>query len=177
MHEHSLPGNDFLAKVCVDWEKEANRAQSLGVRAVQIRTAPVLGHGGLLGKLLPIYKLCLGGPIASGKQWFPWVHIQDIVGIYLFAMENEHAQGPMNAAAPEHVSNKDFSDTLAKILKKPAFFQVQKWQLKLLLGDLADSIIASQKVSPKKLIDLGYQFAFPNLRQALENIIAQPIAR
>lgn len=173
LSEESLPGRDFLARTCVDWEKEARRAEEFGVRTVQIRTAPVLGHGGLLGKLLPIYKLCLGGPVTDGKQWFPWIHIQDIASVYVFAMENENVRGPLNACAPEYITNKDFSDTLAKVLKRPAFLRVPKWKLKLLFGDLADFIAASQKVSPKKLIDAGYKFSFPGIQKALENIILQ----
>jgi uncharacterized protein (TIGR01777 family) len=171
LQESSLPGTDFLAKVCVAWEKEARQAEKIGLRTVQIRTAPVLGHGGFLGKLLPLYKLGLGGPIGSGRQWFPWIHIKDIADIYVFAMENKQVQGPINACSPERVTNKDFSDTMAKILRRPAFFRMPKWALRLLYNDLADAICASQKVSPKKLANLGYKFSFPNLQGALTNII------
>jgi len=142
------------------------------LRTVQIRTAPVLGHGGLLGKLLPIYTLGLGGPIGSGRQWFPWIHIQDIVKIYIFAMENEKIQGSVNSCSPQHITNKEFSDTLAKVLHRPAFFKVPKWTLKLMFNDLADFIVASQKVYPKKLMDAGYKFSFPDIKKAIENILA-----
>ena len=171
LYESSTPGSDFLAKVCIDWEKEARQAEKFGLRTVQIRTAPVLGHGGLLSKSLPIYKLGLGGPIGSGRQWFPWIHIQDIVEIYIFAMENEKIQGPVNSCSPQHITNKEFSDTLAKVLHRPAFFKVPKWALKLIFNDLTDFIIASQKVYPKKLVDAGYKFSFPNIKKAIENIL------
>lgn len=172
LYESISAGNDFLAKVCIGWEKEAREAEKLGLRTVQVRTAPVLGHGGLLDKLLPIYKLGLGGPIGSGKQWFPWVHVQDIVNIYIFALENDVVRGPVNSCSPKQITNKEFSDNLAKILKRPAFFKVPKWALKLVFNDLADMIYASQRVHPKKLIDYGYKFSFPDIRKALENILA-----
>lgn len=171
LDESSALSSDFLARVCMDWEKEARVAEKFGVRTVQIRTAPVLGTGGLLSKLLPIYKLGLGGPIASGQQWFPWVHIKDIVNIYIFALENENLKGPVNTCSPEQVRNKEFSSILAKVIKRPHFLRVPKWSLKLLFNDLADFIVASQKVYPKKLLAAGYKFSFPHLKQALENIL------
>jgi uncharacterized protein (TIGR01777 family) len=174
LNEETLPGKDFLAQVCVDWEQEAELAKSLGIRTTQIRTAPVLGLGGLLQKLLPIYKMGLGGSIGSGKQWFPWIHIYDIVQIYIFAMEKNQIQGPLNACSPKYITNQDFSNTLALVLEKPAFFRTPKWILKLILNDLADSIVVSQKVSPQKLIDAGYVFSFPNLQKALTQILKEP---
>ena len=175
LDESSPPSDDFLAHVCVDWEKEAREAEALGIRTVQVRTAPVLGYGGLLNKMLPIFKFGLGGPIGSGKQWFPWIHIRDIVGTYIFALENEKIHGPVNACSPEQIKNKEFSKVLAKILHRPAFLKAPKWALKLALNDLADFIVASQKVSPKKLIEAGYQFHFPRLEEALRDILKTTI--
>ncbi len=175
LDECSSLGNDFLAKVCIDWEKEARKVEALGIRSIQIRTAPVLGCGGLLDKLLPIYKLGLGGPIGSGLAWFPWIHIEDIVAVYIFALENEKVHGPVNACSPQRIRNKDFSDALASVLKKPAFLRVPRWALKLIFNDLADAITASQKVSPKKLIVAGYMFRFPDIKKALENILQRKL--
>jgi len=169
--ETSPPGNDFLAKVCIDWERASHKVKSLGIRTVNVRTAPVLGKGGLLKVLLPIYKLGLGGTLSDGNQWFPWIHLTDIVNIYLFALENQNIHGPINAVAPDLVRYQEFSATLAKILKRPVFFKIPKWLLKIFFNDLAKSICASQKVIPEKLTKSGYQFTFPNLKKALENIL------
>ncbi|MCH7882988.1 TIGR01777 family protein [Patescibacteria group bacterium] len=174
LYESSLPGDDFLARLCIDWEGEARKAEALGLRTVQIRTAPVLGHGGLLNKLLPIYKLGLGGPIGSGFQWFPWIHIHDIVGAYIFAVENEIMQGPVNSCSPQQIRNKEFSKYLANVLRRPDFLRVPSLALKIILNDLADFITASQKVYPKKLMENGYHFNFPDIKAALEDILGRP---
>lgn len=171
LSESSAPGLDFLAHVCVDWESEARQAETLGIRTVQVRTAPVLGHGGLLAKLLPLYKLGLGGPIGSGRQWFPWIHIQDIINIYIWAMENQTVKGSINACTPQQISNKEFSETLAKVLRRPAFFKIPAPIFWLIFNDLADALSASQKVFTKKLLENGYHFHFPNLKGALEDIL------
>lgn len=173
LYESSLPGDDFLARLCIDWEGEARKAEAFGLRTVQIRTAPVLGHGGLLNKLLPIYKLGLGGPIGSGTQWFPWIHIQDIVGAYIFAVENEAMQGPANSCSPQQIRNKEFSKYLANVLRRPDFLRVPPLALKIIFNDLADFITASQKVYPKKLMENGYHFNFPDVKAALEDILGR----
>lgn len=169
--ENSPCGSDFLAKVCVDWENATRSVQNLGIRTVIVRTASVLGEGGLLRVLLPIYKLGLAGQLGDGRQWFPWIHLADIVNIYLFAMESPNIRGPINAVSPELIRYQEFSDTLAKILNRPALFRIPKWLFKLFLDDLAQSVFASQKVIPAKLTKAGYQFAFPNLQGALEDIL------
>ncbi|MDA2936141.1 TIGR01777 family oxidoreductase [Patescibacteria group bacterium AH-259-L05] len=170
LDESSSSGKDFLAHVCIDWEKQAREAEKCGLRTVQIRTAPVLGHGGFLRKIVPIYNLGLGGPIARGKQWFPWIHMADIVGVYMFALENEAIAGPVNACSPQQIRNIDFSNALAKVLKRPAYLRVPRLALKLVLNDLASVVLASQKVYPRKLNDFGYKFIFPNIEKALENL-------
>lgn len=171
LYESSAPGEDFLAKVCVDWEREARNAESFGIRTVQIRTAPVLGKGGLLTQMLPAYRFGLGGPLGSGAQWFPWVHLSDIAGIYLFAIENGALEGPVNSCAPQQVRNREFSDELARVLRRPAFFRMPKFILRAVLGGLADAIVASEKVYPKKLLENGYPFLFPNLNDALRDVL------
>jgi len=171
LFETSPPGKDFLAHVCIDWENEASQAHDIGIRTVMMRTAPVLGEKGLLQKVLPVYRMGLGGPLGSGTQWFPWIHIRDIAQIYVFAIEHKKIEGPCNACAPEYITNQDFSDALARVLRRPALVKVPKWALRLALGELADSIVASQKVSPKKLIDAGYEFSFPDLEKALVHLL------
>ncbi len=173
LYEDSGPGDNFLSRVCLDWEKEAEAAEKFGIRTVQIRTAPVLGRGGFLSKLLPIYKWGLGGPLSRGKQWFPWVHIDDIVGIYIFAIERETIKGPVNSCSPGVVRNEEFSKILALVLDRPAFFKVPKLALELVLGELGEEILASQKVRPRKLLQNGFSFKFPDLKNALENILTK----
>ncbi|MCH7605182.1 TIGR01777 family protein [Patescibacteria group bacterium] len=171
LDESSSAGSDFLSKLCADWEVQTRKADSLGIRTVQIRTAPVLGDGGLLDQMLPIFKLGLGGSIAGGKQWFPWIHIKDIIHIYLFALENRQFQGAVNACSPQLVRQREFAQTLAKVVKRPAFLSTPKWALRLRFGELADALTASQKVRPTKLLYADYQFRFPDLNDALINLL------
>lgn len=171
LDESSPPGHDFLAAVCYAWEHESQKAEALGLRSVQVRTAPVLGQGGLLSKLLPAFKLGLGGPIGSGQQWFPWIHLRDIVGIYTLAIENENIQGPVNACSPQNIRNREFTEALSEVLRRPAFVRMPGWALRLVFGDLADSVVTSQKVHPTKLMEAGYDFAFPDIREALRDTL------
>ena len=172
LDESTPSGGDFLGKVCLDWEAEARQAETLGLRTVQVRTAPVLGHGGLLSKMVPLYLWGLGGPLGDGRQWFPWIHIQDIVGIYVSSIENEVFRGPVNACSPGRVRNKEFSDTLARILKRPSFIRIPKWAVRIAFDGLADFVLASQKVTPMKITGLGYSFLFPDLSGALTDLLA-----
>lgn len=173
LDESSAPGSDFLARVCIDWEAEARKAEDFGLRTVQVRTAPVLGHGGILGTLVPLYRWGLGGPIGNGKQWFPWIHIRDIVGVYVLAVENGSVSGPINACSPVRVRNREFSNELAEVLGRPAFIRVPGWTARIVLDGLADVVLCSQKVIPKKVTGLGYRFLFPEITAALANLLAQ----
>ena len=170
LDESSTQGGDFLAKVCIDWEKEAQVARNYGIRTVQVRTAPVLGAGGLLAKVAPLYKLGLGGPLGRGNHWFPWVHLQDIVNIYVFALENRDIRSPVNSCSPHLVRNLEFSRILAQVMRRPHLFKVPRWAVRLVFGDLADVVLSSQKVQPAVLTRSDYKFAFPNIRKALENL-------
>ncbi len=169
--EESLPGDDFLAEVCKAWEKEARVAEKYGLRTVQIRTAPVLGQGGVLAKMLPIFRWGLGGRLSTGRQWFPWIHLEDIVRVYLFAMENKNLSGPINASSPHPVRNKDFIRVLARVLQRPAFLTIPSFMLRLVLGEISQVILASQRVIPQKLLNSSFQFLFSNLEQALNDVI------
>ena len=169
--EESKSGDDFLAKVCRDWEAAAAKAKEFGVRVVHIRTAPVLGKGGLLGTLLPLYKWGLGGPLGTGRQWFPWVHLEDIVGGYLFALEHENITGPLNVVAPQQVRNYEFAKTLGSVVHRPSYIPTPRWAMKLMFNSFADAILASQRVSSRKLKKAGYSFRFADLKSALKNVL------
>lgn len=171
LNEKSSPGDDFLAKVCVNWEKEAGTVEEFGMRAVQIRTAPVLSNdGGMLQKMLLPYRLGLGGPLGKGDQWFPWVHINDLVNIYDLTLQNKEMNGPYNAVAPKNTRQKDFSLSLAKTLRKPHFMRVPKFLLKVILGEVSDIALFSQKVSSDKIISAGFNFSFPDINFALRDL-------
>jgi uncharacterized protein len=169
--ESSSPGDDFLAGVCVDWEREASRAAELGMRVACIRTGIALGAGGgALARLLPIFKLGLGGVVASGKQWNSWIHIDDVVGIYLLAIDR--GQGALNATAPEPVRNVDFTSSLASALHRPAFLPVPAFALHALFGEGASILTTGQRVLPERTLSLPYKFTFPQLAPALSSIAA-----
>lgn len=175
LDESSQPGSGFLAEVCVDWEREALAAAKLGVRVVCIRIGIVLSpHGGALGKMLLPFKFGLGGPLASGQQWMPWIHIDDIVGIFMHALKDEKIRGPLNATAPNPVTNCDFTRALAHAVHRPAFLPVPKFALRAAFGEMSDILVASQRVLPKLTENSGYLFHFSQLAQALDAIVAKP---
>lgn len=167
--ESSAPGTDFLAEVCVAWEAEADRAAAFGMRVAKIRTGLVLGvDGGALAKLLPIFKVGGGGPVASGTQWYSWIHIDDQVGIYLHAIDG--ADGVLDATAPTPVRNVDFTKALAAALHRPAFFPVPAFAMSLLLGEGAVVVTSGQRVLPTRTLASGYAFTYPTIAGAMEAI-------
>jgi hypothetical protein len=172
LDENAAPGNDFLAQTCIEWEREAAQAQQLGVRTVIVRTGIVLdpGEGALPQMALP-FRFYAGGPILPGTQWFPWIHIEDEVGLLLFALENERVHGPLNASAPEPQTNRDFTKTLGKVMGKPAWAPVPGFGLRILMGEVAGMLTEGQRVIPKKAQDLGYQFKYPTSEQALRQLL------
>jgi uncharacterized protein (TIGR01777 family) len=167
-------GEGFLADVCASWEAEALKAQESGVRVVLLRTGIVLDkRGGALQKILLPFQFFFGGPLGSGKQWFPWIHLLDEIGAILFVMGNEHLSGPLNLAAPEPVRMSEFCRTLGKILRRPSWIHVPAWALKLALGEMAEPLLLhGQKVIPQKLIAAGFTFQFPTLEDALKELLA-----
>ena len=170
--EGEPPANNYLANLCADWEKEAENAEDLGVRRVSVRTGLVLNKNeGLLKQLLPSFKFFMGGYLGSGKQWFPWIHIDDIVGIYLHAIENEKIKGAVNGASIGIVTNKEFSKTLGKVLGRPALFPIPKFALKIVSGELGEYVSDSQRVSVDKILNSGYKFKFENLEEALRDLL------
>jgi len=169
--EESSAGNDFLAKVCSEWEYEASRAEDLGLRRVSIRTSPVLSiKEGMLKTLLPLFKFYLGASLGSGRQWFSWIHIDDIVKTYLYALENNSISGPVNASSPNPVKMDEFAKQFGGVLNRPAIFKVPKSVLKAVIGEAADFITASLRVIPAKLLDTGFVFKFPKLHAALVDL-------
>jgi len=171
--ESSASGDDFLASVCVAWEKEASQAEKLGIRVVQVRTGVVLGaDGGALQQMLGPFRFGLGGKLGSGKQFMSWIHIDDLVGIMLYAAENESVRGPVNGVAPVPVTNREFTANLASVLKRPAFFQVPGFALKAVLGEFGDVLLGSQRVVPKIISDAGYAFVYPELSDALQSLVS-----
>lgn len=173
LDESSASGRTFLARVAHDWEKEARKAQSLGLRTVQVRTAPVVGPGGFVRQLEPLYRLGLGGPFGDEQQWFPWVHLDDIVQVYLFALLHPELAGPVNAVAPDIVRQVEFARELGESMRRPHVVRWPRWALKAVLGEAADDLLASQRVVPGKLQSLGFVFRYPRLRGALESVYGE----
>jgi uncharacterized protein len=171
LDENSPPGVGFLSETCREWEAEAERARSFGVRVVKLRIGVVLSEkGGALTQMLPLFKLGLAGKLGGGGQWFPWIHLDDVVGLIHHALFSEQVAGALNAAAPGIVTNAEFTDRLASTLRRPAFFAAPAFALKLALGEMADVVLASQRVTPAAALSTGYRFKFPALDAALREI-------
>jgi uncharacterized protein len=169
--EESAPGKDYLARVCLAWEAEAKKAQDYGVRVALLRTGIVLGKGkGALAKMVPPFKFFVGGRLGSGKQWMPWIHIEDEIGLLFFLIENASAQGSFNATAPNPVTMEEFCKVLGKVLNRPSWAPVPASLLTLLLGEMADLVLAGQKALPQAAQKLGYEFRYPNLAGALASL-------
>ena len=168
--ESADPGSDFLASVVVEWEAEVSKgASELGLRAPRCRTGVVLSpSGGALAKMLTPFKLGVGGPVAGGDQYLPWIHIDDVVGALLFALDNERADGPINVTAPEPVTNRDFSKALGRALHRPAVMPVPGFAIRLLYGEMAIIVTTGVRAKPSRLQELGYTFRAPELDGALE---------
>ena len=172
LSEDEEPADNFLAELCADWEKEAANVETLGVRHVSIRTGLVLSKDeGLLKQMIPSFKLFLGGYLGNGRQWFPWIHIDDIVGIYQNAIENETITGPLNGASPGIVRMRQFAKTLGRILHRPSFLPIPKFAIKLLKGELGNYTTDSQRVLMSKLLNSGYKFKYDNLEIALRDLL------
>jgi len=167
LDEAASVGDDFVARMVVEWEAEATAASELGMRVALTRTGPVLSEGGALGKMLPFFKLGLGGPVAGGQQYFPWVHLDDVVGAILFCLDTEAAAGPLNVTAPEPVTNQEFSRALGRVLHRPAFAPVPGLAVKVLYGEMALIVTTGQRAVPARLTELGYRFRRPELEDAL----------
>lgn len=170
--EKEPPGNDFLARVCRDWESEAFRAEEKGSRVITMRFGVVLGKdGGAMRQMLPAFRFFAGGPLGTGQQWFPWIHLSDLLSAILFVIENESIKGPLNFTASEAVRQKDFARTLGKSLNRPAIMPAPAFMIRLIAGELGASLLASQRVIPCMLSEYGFGFKYPDIRSALRDIV------
>ena len=175
LDEEAPAGNDFLAGVVVAWEHEALAAASSGIRVAVTRTGVVLApEGGALAKMLPFFRLGIGGPVAGGRQYVPWVHLDDVVGAMLFCAGRPEAAGPLNLTAPNPVTNAELSRGLGRVLKRPAFLPVPALAVKTLYGEMADIVITGQRAVPARLAQLGYGFRHPDLEAALRDVLNRP---
>ena len=165
-------GTGFLSDICEQWEKEAQKAKDFGVRVVTLRIGIVLEkNGGALSRMLLPFKLYTGGPLGSGKQWFPWIHRDDAVNAILFSLNNSNIQGPINLTSPEPVSMGEFCNVLGKVMHRPSWAPVPEFALKALLGEMSSVLLTGQRAIPKKLTDEGYKFSYPKLEDALKAIL------
>jgi uncharacterized protein len=167
--ERSAPGQGFLSDVCVEWEREAMRATDFGIRVALVRIGIVLGpDGGALERMLPPFRMGVGGKLGDGKQWMSWIHVDDLVSLLAYSMEADAAQGPLNGVAPEPVRNSQFTETLASVIHRPALFPAPKFGLKLIFGEMADIVTGSQRIVPEATQRTGFSWRYPSLRAALE---------
>jgi uncharacterized protein (TIGR01777 family) len=171
LEESSPAGTGFLPEVCVGWEREARAAEALGIRVVVIRIGVVLdSRGGALARMLPPFRLGLGGPLDTGRQWMPWIHLADLAELVRFALE-QPVHGALNGVAPFPVTNRDFTKSLARTVRRPAVFRVPAFALKALFGEMAEVLLASQRVAPRCAEAAGFRFRFPQLEPALSDLI------
>ena len=167
--EDAPPGNDVLAEICVAWEREAERAET---RVVRVRTGVVLDRqGGALEKMLLPFRLGVGGPVAGGRQPMPWIHVDDVIGVYLAAIDGQAWHGAVNATAPHPVTNKEFSRALGRALRRPAVLPVPGFALRVLYGGMATLILEGQNARPRRTLELGYRHAHPDLDEALRSAL------
>ncbi len=170
--EDSTGGDDFLARVGFDWEGEAFKAEEKGIRVVMARFGIVLGKdGGAMAKMMPAFKSFTGGPLGSGMQWFPWIHMADILSALMFIVENRDIKGPVNFTAPNPIRNRELAKTLGKVLKRPAFLSVPGFMIRLAMGEFGNTLLASQRAVPEKLLKHGFTFRFAELEDAIRDIV------
>ena len=166
--EHGSMGDNFLASVVADWEGEARRVDAMGIRLVILRQGHILGVGGLVGALAPLYEKGLGGPIGSGNFYFPWIHVEDLVAYYIEALQSQDTRGMYNAVVGSPITYRQFSRSLARALKKPHIFFIPKIALRIRFGEFADEITASQRIVPQRILTMPYEPVFTDIQEALE---------
>ncbi|MCF8051063.1 MAG: TIGR01777 family oxidoreductase [Desulfobacterales bacterium] len=170
--ETSEPGDDFLARLSRDWETEALRAEEKQVRIATARFGIVLGWGGgAIDKMVPAFKLMLGGPLGDGSQWFPWIHMDDLLAALRFALETPEFSGPANFTAPNPVRNKELAQALGDILHRPALMPAPAFMIRAVLGEFGKTLLSSTRAVPRKLLDAGFTFQYPTIREALEDLV------
>jgi uncharacterized protein (TIGR01777 family) len=172
LSEDATPGEDFLARTCRKWEAEAEAAEPLGVRVARIRIGVVLAaDGGALARMLPAFRALAGGPVGSGAQWMSWIHRDDLVELFVFALSEPAASGALNGTAPAPVRNRDFATTLGRALHRPALLPAPAAAVRLLFGEMATMVLSGQRVVPRRALDLGFRFRFPDLGSALRDVL------
>jgi uncharacterized protein (TIGR01777 family) len=172
LDESAPPGDDTLARLCIEWEKAAAAAATNGIRTVIVRVGVVLDRaGGALKQMLLPFKMFVGGPVGSGRQWVSWIHHDDLVGLILLGMDNPYAAGPMNGTAPNPVTNKELAKALGRALHRPSFMPTPKFALRVMLGEVAGLVTSGQRVLPRRALELGYAFKFPEIAAALTDVL------
>jgi uncharacterized protein len=172
--EESPPGSDFLAALCVEWEKAARAVEAFGVRCALTRIGIVLDkQGGVLAQLRTPFSMGMGGPVGDGRQWMSWIHHEDMTGALLLALDNNQAVGPLNAIAPNPVTNRDFATAFGKALHRPSFMPTPRFVLRVMLGESADVVTTGQRVLPKRTMALGYSYKFPQIDAALADVFGK----
>lgn len=169
--ETSPSGNDFLARVCQAWEAEAQKVKETGTRLVILRFGIVLGNGGALGKMLLPFKLFAGGPLGSGRQWFSWIHLDDLVNIIVYALTHSEMQETFNATAPNPVRMSQLCETLGDVMGRPSWLPVPDFALELLLGEAAQVVLQGQQVLPKRTLETGFDYQYAMLKPALQQVV------
>ena len=170
--ETEPPGSDFLARVCRDWETEAFKAEQKGSRVAIARFGIVADKsGGAMKIMIPPFKLFVGGPLGDGTQFFPWIHLEDLINALWYLIKNDELRGPFNTCAPEPVRNRDLTKTIGSILHRPTIFKVPKFAIRLVIGELGSMVLSSQRGKPEKLLNSGFEFQYPTFRQAMEEVL------
>ena len=172
LKEDESAGRDFLAGVSIDWEKEALLASAKGVRVAVMRFGVILGkNGGAMSKLIPAFKLFVGGPLGDGNQWFPWLHLDDLTAAILFALEHPEVSGPLNFCAPNPVRNRELAQALGEVLSRPSFMPAPAFMIRLAMGEFGDVFLGSQRTVPDKLLNHGFSFQYPEIKEAIRAIV------
>ena len=175
LDETAAAGDGFLAELAIEWEQEAAAAAAKGVRVALMRFGIVLGaSGGAMARMLPAFRMFAGGPLGDGRQWVPWIHLQDVLSAVQYLLETPSLSGPFNFSAPNPVRNRQLAATLGRVLSRPAFMPAPRAMLRLMLGEVAGSLVESQRAVPQNLLDSGFRFRFPEIDAALQNIVDQP---
>jgi uncharacterized protein (TIGR01777 family) len=174
LKEDATPGDDFLASVSVDWEAAALKGAEKGHRVAVMRFGVILGKGGgALAKMIPAFKFFVGGPIGSGTQWFPWMHLTDLMAAILFIFEHPQVNGPLNFCAPNAVTNRELAKTLGEILGRPAVMPAPAFAIRMVLGEFGNVLLDSQRIIPDRLLSNGFQFKYPDIKSALQAVAAE----
>jgi uncharacterized protein (TIGR01777 family) len=172
LDEQSTPAQDFLGSLCIEWEREAQAAEALGVRVVCVRTGVVLDtRGGALAKMLPPFKMGAGGRLGDGRHWMSWIHADDLCAMYRFAVETPTVRGAINGVAPNPVTNTEFTKALGAAIHRPTIFPMPALVLKMMFGEMSEILLASQRVAPRAAQSAGFQFRFPELAPALADVL------